>query len=126
MRRENQEDEDQAEDECYGRRAARRFFLAGFTGPFVAVTGRHQLAGDFLDGLQRLAGAVAGGGRAGDLDGRVVVEAGDQIGAGDVARLHHGRQRHHLAFAGADVDVLDVFGLQPEPRLGLQNDLPEP
>ena len=34
------------------------------------------------------------------------------------------QQRHHLAFAGADVDVLDVFGLQPEPRLGLQNDLP--
>ena len=126
LRGEDQEHEDQAEHE--GDRRGR----AGATPPRAprpptrsrspAASPARRPRGSPASACAR---AHAGRRRAVDRDRRVVVEAGHEVRARDVARADQRRQRNHLAVAVLDVEAADVLGRHPILRLGLQHHLVE-
>ncbi|CAG2154752.1 hypothetical protein LMG19282_04712 [Cupriavidus campinensis] len=126
LRGQDQEHHQQREGEHQGGRRAGLLLLVRLPAPRVAVALAQHLGSHFLHGREGLPGAVARRGVAGDLGGREVVEAGDKVRPGHIARGGHGLDRHHVAMGVAHVDLVEVFRARAELRLGLQDDLEQP
>ncbi len=83
---------------------------------------RRQLLRQAFQLVHRLAGRAAGGGVAGDADGRVAVVAHQLHRTLDPVRGGERGERHHGSIAAARVELHDVFRLQAARRVGLHDD----
>ena len=114
LRRQHQEHEHHRQHESENRGVAGADLLEGERGPFVGEAGRQNLLRQLLHDMDGLALAVAGGGSAVELGGRIEIVARHAIGAGDVAHGGEGAERHRAAGIVAHADVENVLGVVAE------------
>ncbi len=123
MRGEDHEHEEHGEREHEVAGGAREILLVGELGPLHGEAGRELFLQQPGDRRLGLAGAVAGGGHAGDVGGRVAVVTHDAVGSVGLAHLDEGGERDHVAGGVAGAEQADVGGLVAEGRVGLDDDL---
>ena len=119
LRGQDQVHEDQAEREDVDRLRARLDLFERLAGPGEVESRRQGFPRDPLHGLERLARAHAGRGRAVDLRGAEQVEVADDLGRHRLARAHHAVEGHHGAVRGAGVELAQVLGVGAVLLVGL-------
>ncbi len=118
----HQEDQQDNQREDGRGRVTRQDLLIVEVGPFEVHALRQGFVGDLFDGGLGLAGRIAGRRRAVDVGGQeAVIAAGRDRTEARIDR-HQGRQGHHLARIGADLQVTDVFRTGAIGRVGLDPD----
>ncbi len=123
-RDQEQKGEQDREREHHRGLAGGLLLLEGRAGPLVAVAGRQDPGREPLHGGERIAGAVAGRGRAVDRDAPVEVVADQRRGPEHQAHRGERADRHHLALGVPHVHLEDVVDLAAEVLVGLDVDLP--
>ena len=95
------------------------------TCPAEVETARQRLGGDLLDRLDGLTGAVAGSRCTLNGGGGVQVVAGDLVQALLLLERHERGVGDHFPFVVLDEQVVQILGVAPELRRGLDEDLVE-
>src|SRR5208283_3317401 len=91
--------------------------------PVVGYALRQRICGKLLHFCQCLAGAELRGCRPEDGCGRVEIVAGDQLRAFLTLYIQQGTQWDHTSRLVADIEALDVPGIQPVIAFSLDIDL---
>ena len=121
-RREEKEDEENAERENVDRAVAGEFLLQRHLGPLGGEARGQNFFRETFDGSQRVARAGAGRGLAAEVGGREHVVARDFVGAAHFLHGRDGTERNHSAGVIARLEQADVVGTQAKLRVGLRGD----